>query len=224
MPDDIGQLNILMAALMIITVLVNAVVMILTPVCAVKTSRRDKAARAVLFAINCIILLLGAAYVALKITNQSSAGSVIDDGFGIVTGEGVWSIPVISAMFAAINRYALYGMVGSFALCFACAGIAVQIIIWATAGKNARSSVSVKASGEEPSGETKPAAGKQVAEDGTKTAAADGAGAPGSARRVRGDYASADKKRVLRGKTIVKSDAEKLYLSYLEDKKQRENL
>ena len=78
MPDDIGQLNILMAALMIITVLVNAVVMILTPVCTVKMSRRDKAARAVLFAVNCIILLLGAAYIALKIINQSSAGSAID--------------------------------------------------------------------------------------------------------------------------------------------------
>lgn len=206
---------------MTFTVLCNAAVMILAP------SRiehgKAKVARAVLFALNCIIVLVGILFMAMKML--MSAGFTdfkINENFTVVSGNDEYALPVVSAFFAALNIYSLFGAIGSAALCFAFAGIVVQIILW-TVGKRRKTGVGAKTGKTDvvlKSGPQKPAGPEPLKEQANASGTAQENNPEPSA--YSGDETEKTARtRRLGNKVILKSDAASVYLKYIADKKTR---
>ena len=199
-PEEAEIINIALAAVMTLTVLLNAVMMILTPVNMGKRGN-VKAARIAMFVVNCVVVAFSVAYLTLSLVRGTAAGQTfIGDDYEFIVGGKEYYVPVISDLFSAMDHYAIYSMVGSFAMCFACAGIAVQIILWAADAKNTQPDVGA-AEGKENCLSQKPA----------------------QLRRVDAALIKPGNTRVLRGKTLVKSDAAGAYDQYLEERKRTSN-
>lgn len=196
MPEKFSQLNIILAALLTFTVLCNAVMMILAPADTVKG--KTKTVRIVLFSVNCITVLHGILFMIMKLLMMSDSASFkVNEDFTFFSGGYKYTVPVISSAFSDMDMYAFFGMLGSFSLCFAFAGIAVQIILWV-------------------SGRRKPSGRK-------KTDKPHVASVPESTPEQKNAAQSLPENEKLRirrlgNKIILKSDAESAYNCYMKEK------
>lgn len=207
-PEEAEIINIALAAVMTLTVLLNAVMMILTPVNMGKRGN-VKAARIAMFVVNCVVVAFSVAYLTLSLVRGTAAGQTfIGDDYEFIVGGKEYYVPVISDLFSAMDHYAIYSMVGSFTMCFACAGIAVQIILWAADAKRKRHADAKN---------TQPDVGAAEGKENCLSQK------PAQLRRVDAALIKPGNTRVLRGKTLVKSDAAGAYDRYLEERKRTSN-
>lgn len=193
MPDNFSQLNIVVTAVIVMVVLGNAMLMILSP-CTVAKGKWGAAARVALFALNLFALLVGALFLMCKLSiNEQFAGFSVSEDFAFIVDGHKAYVPILSKVFADVDEYVFFGALGFAALCFSLAGALSQIILW-VAGRSQKKKAAAVAVTE--------------AQDKVDTKSGDA------------DEDVAARTRFLRDKRIVKSDAERAYLAYLEDKKE----
>ena len=98
-PEEAEIINIALAAVMTLTVLLNAVMMILTPVNMGKRGN-VKAARIAMFVVNCVVVAFSVAYLTLSLVRGTAAGQTfIGDDYEFIVGGKEYYVPVIAICF-----------------------------------------------------------------------------------------------------------------------------
>lgn len=214
-PDDFTQIHILWAAVMTFTVLCNAAVMILAPSRIEKG--KAKVARSILFAFNCFILFIGILFMTMKMFMSANFTDFkISENFTVVSGGVEYVLPLISEIFFALDRYSIFGAIASASLCFAFAGVVVQIILWTVEKKEARKKTPVVTKLEpQKSSEIEPCKEQPTMPDTTPQKKTVPFASNGD------EKGKTDRTRRLGNKIILKSDAASVYSKYIADKNTR---